>query len=72
MPLPMPDRVSKQVNTIGLKEKQGRSFRFLNREQEPYNWPDKVPKKDDPEFQGLLKADEEEAAAYPNISGQQP
>ncbi len=30
-PLPMPGSVIQQVNTIGLKEKQGCSFRFLNR-----------------------------------------
>jgi hypothetical protein len=35
MPLPMPNSVIQQVNTIGLKEKQGRSFRFLNRQKEP-------------------------------------
>ena len=35
-PLPMPVSVIQQVNTIGLKEKQGRSFRFLNRQKEPY------------------------------------
>jgi len=29
--LPMPDRVLKRVNDIGLREKQGRTFRFLNR-----------------------------------------
>jgi hypothetical protein len=70
-PLPMPDRVIKQVNAIGLKEKQGRSFWFLNRRQEPYQWTNEVPK-DDLEFQGLLKADEEEAAAYPDISTKLP
>ena len=67
----MPDRVSKQVNTIGLKEKQRHSFWFLNRWKEPYKWTDEVPK-DDQEFQGLLKADKEEAAAYPNISVELP
>jgi hypothetical protein len=36
MPLPMTDSMIQQVNTIGLKEKQGRSFRFLNRQKEPY------------------------------------
>ncbi len=59
------------MNTIGLKEKQGRSFRFLNRRKEPYKWTDKVPE-DDLEFQGLLKADAEEAAAYPDISTKLP
>jgi hypothetical protein len=70
-PLPMPDSVIQQVNTIGLKEKQGRSFRFLNRQKEPYKWTNEVPE-DDLEFQGLLKADAEEAAAYPDISAELP
>ena len=35
-PMAMPDRVIKQVNSIGLREQQGREFRFLNRRQEPY------------------------------------
>jgi hypothetical protein len=59
------------VNTIGLKEKLGRSFQFLNRQKEPYKWTNKVPE-DDPKFQGLLKAGAEEAAAYPNISTKLP
>jgi hypothetical protein len=71
IPLPMPDSVIQQVNTIGLKEKQGCSFRFLNRQKEPYKWTHKVPE-DDLEFQGLLEADAEEAAAYPNISTKLP
>ena len=41
--LPMPDRVIKRVNDIGLREKQGRTFRFLNRRQESYEWSDSVP-----------------------------
>jgi hypothetical protein len=61
-PMPMPDRVIKRVNTIGAREKQGREFRFLNRQKEPYDWTDKVPK-DDPVFQGLL----EEPAQYLDI-----
>ncbi len=56
-PYPMPDRVIKRVNAIGLREKQGRTFRFLNRRQEPYEWTDTVPE-DDPEFQGLLEYEE--------------
>jgi hypothetical protein len=71
MPPPTPDSVIQQVNTIGLKEKQGRSFRFLNRQKEPYEWTNKVPE-DDLEFQGLLKADAEQAAAYPDISAKLP
>jgi hypothetical protein len=70
-PLPMPNSVIQQVNTIGLKEKQGRSFRILNRQKEPYKWTDEV-SEDDLEFQGLLEADAEEAAAYPNISAELP
>jgi hypothetical protein len=68
-PYPMPDRVIKRVNVIGLREKQGRTFWFLNRRQEPYEWTDTVPE-DDPEFQGLLKDKEE--AAYPDISAELP
>jgi len=67
--MPMPDRVVRRVNAIGLKKKQGRAFRFLNRQKEPYKWTDLVPE-DDPEFQGLLE--EEEAAAYPDISAEPP
>ncbi len=70
-PLPMPNSVIQQVNTIGLKEKQGRSFRFLNRQKEPYEWINEVPE-DDLKFQGLLEADAEEAAAYPDISAKLP
>jgi hypothetical protein len=71
MPLPMPDSMIQQVNTIGLKEKQGCSFQFLNRRKEPYKWTNEVPE-DDLKFQGLLKADAEEAAAYPDISAKLP
>ncbi len=65
----MPDRVIKRVNTIGEREGQGRTFRFLNRRKEPYEWTDSVPE-DDPEFHGLL--DDEEEAAYPEISAKLP
>ncbi len=65
----MPDRVIKRVNAIGEREGQGRTFRFLNRCNEPYEWTDSVPE-DDPEFQGLL--DDEEEAAYPEISAELP
>ena len=34
-PYPMPDRVIKRVNQISAKEKQGQTFRFLNRRTEP-------------------------------------
>jgi hypothetical protein len=67
--MPMPDGVIKRVNAIGLHEKQGQAFQFLNRRQEPYEWKDAVPE-DDLEFQGLLKDDEE--AAYPDISTEPP
>ncbi len=59
------------MNAVGLKDKQGRAFRFLNRNKEPYRWTDKVPK-DDPQFQGLFEDDEGEAAAYPDISTKLP
>ena len=68
MAMPMPDRVIKRVNTIGLQEKQGRTFRFTNRSKEPYEWTDSVPE-DDPNFQGLLEDDE---APFPDISAELP
>jgi hypothetical protein len=68
-PYPMLDRGIKRENVIGLREKQGHTFWFLNRRQEPYEWTDTVPE-DDPKFQGLLK--DEEEAAYPNISAELP
>jgi hypothetical protein len=66
--MPMPDRVIKRVNTIGLREKQGRTFRFTDRSKEPYEWMDFVPE-DDLEFQGLLEDDE---APFPDISAELP
>jgi hypothetical protein len=69
-PTPMPDRVIKQVNTIGEQEGQGPTFRFLNRRKVAYEWTDKVPKDDD-DFQGLLE-NEEEAAPYPDIRAELP
>jgi hypothetical protein len=47
--MPMPDRIIKWVNQIGLREKQGHTFWFLNRSKEPYKWTDTVPE-DGPEF----------------------
>ena len=67
--MPMPDRVIAKVNRIGLREKQGRDFWFLNRRKEPYEWTNTVPE-DDPEFQGLLE--EEEPAPYPEVSAELP
>ncbi len=49
------------------QEKQGQEFRLLNRQKEPYDWTDEVPK-DDPKFQGLL----EEPAQYPDILAELP
>jgi hypothetical protein len=40
MPLPMPDRVIRQVNAIRARKKQGREFHFLNRVREPFQWTD--------------------------------
>ncbi len=68
-PYPMLDRVIKRVNAIGLCEKQGHTFWFLNRRREPYEWMDTIPE-DDPKFQGLLEDKEE--AAYPDISADLP
>ena len=52
---------------IGIKDKQGHAFRFLNRKKEPYKWTDGVREDEYLEFQGLLKYDEE-AKANPDIS----
>jgi len=67
-PMPMPDLVIQMVNRIGKREKQGWTFRFLNRRGEPYEWTDEVPE-DDPDFQGLLDEDEG-TAMYPDISAE--
>ena len=53
-PMPMPDRVINQVNKIGEREGQGRTFRFLNRQKQAYEWTDEVPKDDD-DFRGQLE-----------------
>jgi hypothetical protein len=65
--MPMPDLIIKRVNQIGLREKQGQTFCFLNRSKEQYKWTDTIPE-DDPEFQGLL----EEKAPFPNVSAELP
>ncbi len=67
-PMPMPDRVIKQVNKIGEREGQGQTFCFLNQKKQAYEWTDEVPK-DNNDFQGLLE-DEVEAAPYPDISAE--
>ena len=69
-PMPMPDRVINQVNKIGEREGQGRTFRFLNRQKQAYEWTDEVPEKDD-DFQVLLE-DGVEAAPYPDIRAELP
>jgi hypothetical protein len=69
MPIPMTDRIIAKVNNIRAKEKQGRTFRFLNQQAQPYEWTNEVPE-DNAEFQGLLE--EEEAAPYPNLSAEPP
>jgi len=66
----MPDRVIKRVNKIGEREGHGRTFRFLNRQKQAYEWTDEVPE-DDEDFQGLLE-DEVEDAPYPDISAELP
>jgi hypothetical protein len=67
--MPMPDRVIKQVDAIGERERQGRTFRFLNQQKEPYKWTDEV-QEDDTDFQGLLENEEE--AVYPDVSAKLP
>jgi hypothetical protein len=68
-PMPMPDWVIKRVDAIGEREGQGWTFRFLNRQKEPYKWTDEVPE-DDTDFQGLLENEEE--AVYPDVSDELP
>jgi hypothetical protein len=62
MPMPMPTRIIKQVDTIWARKKQGREFCFVNRIKEPYKWTNEV-LEDDLDFQGLLE-DKEEAGVY--------
>jgi hypothetical protein len=64
--LPMPMRVIKHVNTIGVQEAKGQEFRFLNWNKDSFTWTDEVPV-DDPAFQGLLK---EEETVYPDITAE--
>jgi hypothetical protein len=59
-PIPMPDCIIAKVNNIRAKEKQGRTFHFLNQRAQLYEWTDEVPE-DNAEFQGLL----EEKEAHP-------
>ena len=51
--IPMPTAVIAKVNKIGKKDNQGKEFRFLNRNKEPFDCTDGVPD-DNGEFQGLL------------------
>ena len=44
--IPMPAAVIAKVNKIGKKENQGKEFRFLNRNKEPFDWTDEVPDDD--------------------------
>ena len=69
-PMPMPDSVIQRVNKIGEREMQGRTFRFLNRRGEPYEWTDTIPE-DDPDFQGLLD-ETDDTAVYPDVSAELP
>ena len=63
----MPTSVITKVNKIGKKENQGKEFRFLNWNKEPFDWTDEIPD-DDREFQGLLG----EEATFPDISSKLP
>jgi hypothetical protein len=67
--MPMSDRVTKRVDAIGERGGQVRTFQFLNRQKEPYEWTDDVPE-DDTDFQGLLENEEE--AVYPDVSAKLP
>ena len=61
----MPDQIIQKVDRIGLHQKQGQEFCFLNRVKEPCEWTDIV-LEDNPKFQGLL----EEEAPFPNVSAE--
>ena len=69
-PMPMPESVIQRVNRIGERERQGRTFWFLNRCGEPYEWTDEIPE-DDPDFQGLLD-ENDGTAVYPDVSAELP
>ena len=64
-PMPMPDCIIKWVNAIGQHGGQGRVFRFLNQQCEPFTWTNEV-LEDNPEFQGLLENKDEESI-YPDF-----
>jgi hypothetical protein len=51
MPVLNQIQIIKRVTHIGLQEKQGHKFCFLNRSKEPYEWTNIVPE-DGPEYQG--------------------
>ena len=65
--IPMPTAVISKVNNICKKDKQGKEFRFLNRNKEPFDWTDEVPE-DGGEFQVLLG----EEAPFPDIRPELP
>jgi hypothetical protein len=70
MAIPMLSCIIKCVDTIGLHEKQGWEFCFVNRNKEPYEWMDKI-LENDPNFQEVLE-EEEEVAIYPDITAELP
>ena len=65
--IPMPTAVIAKVNNISKKDNQGKEFRFLNQNKEPFDWTDEVPDNDG-EFQGLLG----EEATFSDISSELP
>ena len=65
--IPMPTAFISKVDNIGKKESQGKEFRFLNRNREPFDWTDEI-HDDDEEFQGLLG----EEAPFSDISSELP
>ena len=42
----MPTAVISKVDKIGKKENQGKEFRFLNQNKEPFDWTDEIPDDD--------------------------
>jgi hypothetical protein len=46
-PQPMPDRVIKRINKIGVNKKQGCTCWFVNCNKEHFKWTDDIPEKDE-------------------------
>ena len=65
--IPIPTAVIAKADKIGKKENEGKEFRFINQNKEPFDWIDEIPD-DDGEFQVILG----EEAPFPDISSELP